>query len=124
LGLCADLNYYTVASGDTWTGLARQVGLMVGELQTANLHVLRQSGYLLVGDRLLLPRAIVIDETHETITHTVVEGESWTSIAVLYNLPLRLLLTINPEVVRPFYILRPDDQLLVPISLSQEVELQ
>ena len=124
LGPCADLSYYTVASGDTWTGLARQVGLTVGELQTANLHVLRQSGYLLVGDRLLFPRALVIDETQETIAHTVAEGESWTSIAVLYNLPLRLLLTTNPEMVRPFYILRPGDRLSVPVSLSQAVELR
>jgi penicillin-binding protein 1C len=124
LGPCADLNYYTVAPGDSWTALARQVGLTVGELQTANLHVLRQSGYLLVGDRLLLPKAIVIEQGQETITHTVVEGESWTSIAVLYNLPLRLLLTTNPEVVRPFYILRPGDRLLVPVSLSQAVELR
>jgi len=124
LGPCADLNYYTVASGDSWTGLARQVGLTVGELQTANLHVLRQSGYLLVGDRLLLPRAIVIDQRYETIAHTVAEGESWTSIALLYNLPLRLLLTTNPEVVRPFYILRPGDRLLVPVTLSSQVDLQ
>ena len=76
LGRCADLNYYTVAPGDTWTALARQVGLTVGDLQTANLHLLRQSGYLLVGDRLLLPRAIVIDGTQETVAHTIAEGES------------------------------------------------
>lgn len=124
LGNCADLNYYTVAPGDSWTALARQMGLTVGELQTANLHVLRQNGYLLVGDRLLLPKAIVIDQTQESVVHTVAEGESWTSIADLYDLPLRLLLTTNPEVVRAFYILRPGDRLLVPISLAQSAELR
>ena len=97
---------------------------MWGELQTANLHVLRQSGYLLVGDRLLLPKAIVIDQRYDTIAHTVAEGESWTSIANRYSLPLRLLLATNPEVVRPFYILRPGDRLLVPVSLSSQIDLQ
>jgi len=34
------------------------------------------------------------------------------------------LLTANPEIVRPFYILRPGDRLLIPISLSQSSELR
>jgi hypothetical protein len=124
LGRCADLNYYTVRSGDSWTSLARSVGLRVAELQAANLQVLRQSGYLFIGDRLLFPKAVVISDWTDSILHTVAEGESWTFIATRYDLPLRLLLTANPEIVRPFYILRPGDRLQIPISLSQSSELR
>ncbi|MBI3960384.1 MAG: transglycosylase domain-containing protein [Chloroflexi bacterium] len=123
-GRCAELNYYTVQSGDSWTALARRVGLTVGELQAANPQALRQSGYLLAGDRLLFPKGLVINQQTDSIYHTVAEGESWTSIAIQYDLPLRLLLTTNPEAVRPFYILRPGDRLLVPISLAQSGELR
>ncbi len=124
VGRCADLNYYTVQPGDSWTVLARNVGLSVGELQTANLQALRGSGYLLVGDRLLFPKGLLINQETESVYHTVAEGESWTSIALQYDLPLRLLLATNPDVVRPFYILRPGDRLLVPISLAQSGELR
>ncbi|MBX3053208.1 MAG: transglycosylase domain-containing protein [Caldilineaceae bacterium] len=124
LGPCADLNYYTVVEGDNWSALAREVGLTVADLQGANLQVLRESGYLFVGDKLLFPRAIVVDGTRESILHTVAEGESWASIATFYNLPLRLLLTVNPDIVRPFYLLRPGDPMVIPVSLSHSLELR
>lgn len=122
LGPCQDLNYQTVAVGDSWTSLANQVGLSVQELQAGNLHIVRQSGYLFAGDRLLLPQGIAFDAEADAIEHTVVEGESWASIAAFYDLPLRLLLAANSELVRPFYILRPGDRMRVPVELSQAVD--
>jgi len=124
LGPCADLHYYTVGAGNSWTELARSAGLTLGELQAANPHAVRQNGYLLVGDRLLFPKGIVINQETDSRYHTVAQGESWTSIASQYDLPLRLLLTINPEIVRPFYILRPGDRMLIPVGLAQSVEFQ
>ncbi|MCL4833060.1 MAG: transglycosylase domain-containing protein [Caldilineaceae bacterium] len=122
LGACADLNYYTVQAGDHWTGVARQMGLSAAELQAANPQARRENGYLLVGEQLLVPKGIVINTRNDTLTHTVAEGESWNSISLAYDLPLRLLLTANPEAVRPFYILRPGDRLLIPAPLAQAVE--
>ena len=118
VGRCAGLHFYTVQAGDSWTGLARSVGLSVGELQAANPQAVRQSGYLLVGDRLLLPKGIAIRPNGDTLLHTVSEGESWNSIANQYGVPLRLLLTVNPELVRPFYILRPGDEMRVPVGVG------
>ena len=76
LGRCADLYYYTVGAGNSWTELARSAGLTLGELQAANPQALRQSGYLLVGDRLLFPKGIVINQETDSRYHTVAQGES------------------------------------------------
>jgi len=124
LGPCAALNMYTVRAGDSWTSLAHSVGVTVADLQAANFPVLRQNGYLLVGDRLLLPRGVSLQEETKTVYHIVAAGESWTSLALQYDLPLRLLLTANPDMVRPFYILRPGDKMLIPVGWDSPVAVR
>ncbi|RME61144.1 MAG: LysM peptidoglycan-binding domain-containing protein [Caldilineae bacterium] len=119
LGACRDLNFYTVQPGDNWSLLASRVGLTVGELQAANPQAVRASGYLFVGDRILLPRGVQI-RSLPVQRHVVVEGESWSAIALQYDVPVRLLIAANPEYVRPFYILHPGDELLVPAPLLDE----
>lgn len=114
LGPCDDINYYSVRSGDSWTALARSFGLPVADLRAANPQAIRESGYLLQGERLLLPRGITIQRHRESLFHEVQPGESWAYIAETYNIPLRLLLTANPDEVRAFYVLRPGDVLHIP----------
>ena len=49
-----------------------------------------------------------------TISYTVQSGDSWAEIALRLNMPLRLLQTVNPQVVRPYFLLKPGDQIFVP----------
>jgi penicillin-binding protein 1C len=114
VGACSSLAYYTVKSGEYWTLIARRFNLSLGELQASNPHVLREGGVLRPGDRLLVPNGVAIQIGDRGEFYVVEVGDSWAGIARRYGLPLRLLQTVNPDVVRPYFILKPGDQLFVP----------
>jgi penicillin-binding protein 1C len=116
VGACTTLEFYTVQSGEHWTLLARRFNLTVGELQAVNPHVMRDVGVLRSGDRLLVPNGVAIEVGGLGDYYTVRPGDSWAQIAREVGLPLRLLQTINADVVRPFFLLRPGDQIFVPNS--------
>ena len=105
---------------DVMTMLARRFNLTVGELQAANPHVLREEGMLRTGDRLLVPTGVAIQVGSAAEYYTVQAGDTWADIARRFGLPLRLLQTVNPTAMRPYFLLKPGDQLFVPTP--QQVE--
>jgi LysM repeat protein len=116
VGDCAALQYYTVQAGEQWNSVARRFNLTVGELQSANPHIFRRDGVLRPGDRLLAPNGIPIEVSERNTFHTVQAGDTWGSIAQQYSIPLRFLQTVNPDVVRPYFLLSPGDQIFIPTS--------
>lgn len=114
VGPCSGLAYYSVQNGEYWTLLARRFGLTVGELQAANPHVMRDEGVLRPNDRLLVPSGIAIEVGGEGEYYTVQQGDSWARIAAEFSLPLRLLQTVNADIVRPAFLLRPGDLMFIP----------
>lgn len=114
VGACAALQYYTVQSGDYWTLLAKRFNLSVGELQAANPHIISRGGTLRPGDRLLVPNGIPISVNRGGERYTVQEGDTWGQIAARFGLPLRLLQTVNPDIVRPYFTLQPGDEVFIP----------
>lgn len=118
LGRCEGLNYYTVVPGDTWSSLARRVGLKMNELRAANPQAVRSNGYLQPGDRILLPAGIPLRTRDGSRFHIVEAGDSWSKIAAQYELPFRLLVAANPDLVRPDYLLRLGDRLMIPENVA------
>lgn len=116
VGSCDTLSYYAVAPGEHWTLLARRFNLTVGELQSANPHVMREEGVLRTGDRLLVPNGLPIVLGEQGEFYTVQAGDSWAQIAAQFGLPLRLLQTVNQDRIRPSFILRPGDEIFIPQS--------
>jgi LysM repeat protein len=94
--------------------LARRFGLSVGELQAANAHLLRDDGVLRPNDQLWVPFGIPIQIGGAGEYYEVRSGDTWAQIATDFGLPLRLLQTVNPEIVRPFFLLRPGDEVFIP----------
>jgi LysM repeat protein len=113
-GDCTTLQYYTVGSGEYWTLLAQRFNLTVAELQAANPHIVGRRGVLHPGDRLLVPTGLPIMVSEPRTLYTVQVGDTWDQIASQFGLPLRLLQAVNPDRVRPYYILQPGDVLLIP----------
>lgn len=114
LGPCRALNYYTVEPGDSWSKMARRVGLSVAALQGANPQALRQQGVLRPGDRLLLPTGIPLVATDRSDYYIVQLGDSWVAIADRFDLPVRLLLVANPDLNRANAIIQPGDRMFIP----------
>jgi LysM repeat protein len=48
---------YVVQPGDSWTSVSRKTGLSIRELQAANPDSVRASGWLIVGEELVIPGA-------------------------------------------------------------------
>jgi LysM repeat protein len=48
---------YVVQPGDSWTSVSRKTGLTIRELQAANPNSVRASGWLIVGEELVIPGA-------------------------------------------------------------------
>ena len=96
--------------------MARRFNVTVGELQSANPHVLRGGDILRPGDRLLVPRGVSIEIGSKGEYYTVQAGDSWGAIAAQFSIPLRLLQTVNSAIVRPYSILQPGDKLFIPQS--------
>ena len=118
VGECDSLAFYTVQSGDFWTRLASRFSLTLSELQNANPHIMRDGGILQPGDRLLVPTGTRIEIGTQGRFYKVQAGDSWLKIANDYALPLKLLQTINPELMRPNAILKPGDEIFIPTSIS------
>lgn len=118
VGECDSLAFYTVQRGDFWTRLASRFSLTIGELQSANPHLVRNGGTLVPGDRLFVPGGVTIEIDNQGSFYTVRDGDSWMKIATENELPLKLLQLINPDMMRPNFILRPGDELFIPKSVS------
>ncbi|MBV7336811.1 transglycosylase domain-containing protein [Chloroflexi bacterium TSY] len=114
IGRCADLTYYTVQPGDYWSSIAKSIGLNARELQGANAHIMRRGGTLHPGQRLLVPEGHVVRVAKSGPAYVVQSGDTWNSISNNFEISLGLLLATNPDVVRPGYLLRPGDKLLIP----------
>ncbi len=115
LGPCANLQYYAVRAGDYWGKLAQRFGLTLADLQGVNPQLMRGGGMLRPGDKLLVPAGTAIeigDGSGEY--YTVQAGDSWMKVAQSFQIPLRLLQSVNPQVVRPYSILRAGDKIFVP----------
>lgn len=117
VGSCDSLQFYTVQAGDYWTKLASRYSVTLAELQAANPHVMRDGGVLLVGDRLLVPSGINVEVGDRGRFYTVRNGDSWMKIATEFAMPIQLLQVINPDVMRPGFILKPGDELFIPAGL-------
>ncbi len=102
---------YRVKRGDTLWGIARRFGTTVARLQRWNSlakgSVLRPGRVLRVE-----PAAVARGET----VHVVEAGDTLWGIARRYGVDLRTLLRVNG--LRPNHVLRPGDELRVPVSGS------
>lgn len=119
VGDCDSLEFYTVRSGDFWTRLASRFSLTLSELQNANPHIMRDGGVLIPGDRLLVPTGVRIEIGSQGRFYKVQAGDSWIKIANEFSLPLKLLQTINPEMMRPNALLKPGDEIFIPTDITQ-----
>ncbi|MEZ4737249.1 MAG: transglycosylase domain-containing protein [Caldilineaceae bacterium] len=117
VGPCDTLQFYAVQPGDYWTKLASRYSVTLLELQAANPHAVREGGVLLVGDRLLVPTGINLEIGDRGRFYTVQDGDSWMKIATQFDLPLKLLQLINPDMMRPNFILQPGDELFIPAGV-------
>jgi hypothetical protein len=48
--------------------------------------------------------------------HEVITGETLTSIATMWNIPLASLKRANPNVTGPTFLIRPGERLLIPAA--------
>lgn len=117
VGPCDSLQFYDVQPGDYWTKLSSRYSVTLTELQTANPHAMREGGVLLVGDRLLVPAGINLEIGDKGRFYTVQDGDSWMKIATEFDLPLKLLQLINPDMMRSDFILQPGDELFIPAGI-------
>lgn len=119
--------YYTVQVGDSWTSVARTTGVSVRALQAANPQSVRSTGWLRTNEQLLIPGASptaaptsapdsapAAAQPAAERFHVVKGGESWNSIAALYDIPARLLRAANPRAVRDDLVLFRGERLLIP----------
>ena len=104
--------YYTVQRGDTWSSVAEQVGLTVEELQAANPQAVRYTGWLITGEKLFIPapRPLSGEEQY----YVVQPGDYWSGIAEEFEVPMRLLMAVNPRSIRPGLVLYAGEKLLIP----------
>ncbi len=103
---------YTVLDGDSWETVAKRTGLTVEQLKAANPGAVRDSGWLLTGEQLVVP--VSVSAQSQTQTHVVKSGESWTSIADKYGVSTSLLQAANPRSIRAGMILYAGEVLVIP----------
>ncbi len=104
--------YYTVQRGDTWSSVAEQVGLTVEELQAANPQAVRYTGWLITGEKLFIPAPQPL--AGEEQYYVVQPGDYWSGIAEEFEVPMRLLMAVNPRSIRPGLVLYAGEKLLIP----------
>lgn len=138
---------YVVQPGDSWTSVSRKTGIPIGELQAANPRSVRPTGWLLVGEVLILPVRSEATPTAATPTtspptttatltatpdpilalptneagqriYIVQPGESWNSIAQKFGVSPEALRAANPRAVRPGLVLFRNEQLIIPAPVS------
>lgn len=121
VGTCADQHFYTVQPTEYWSQIADKFGLETWVLQTANMHAMSSSGYLQPGDRLLVPAGTVIEVNENVQRYTVQSGDTWAQISQSFGVSLSLLAAANPGIMRPGFLLKPGDEIVIPdagISLN------
>ncbi len=118
VGDCSTLDFYTVQPGDFWTRLSSRFSLTTTELQMANPHLMREGGVIHPGDQLFVPTGTKIEIGNQGRFYVVRDGDSWLKIANDFELPLKLLQLINPDMMRPNFILKPGDEIFVPSSVK------
>ena len=123
MGDCASLDYYNVQPGDFWTRLSSRYSVTTAELQAANPHLVREDGVLHPGDRLLVPAGIHMEIDKRGSFYTVRDGDSWMKIANDFDLPINLLQLVNPDVMRPGFILKPGDELFIPTNINLDIAM-
>lgn len=101
---------YTVQPGDSWESVSSRTGVAVDVLKEANPDAVRDTGWLLVGETLLIPSSL----SAAPRTHTVQSGESWSSIADIYEISTAMLRAANPQAIRPGNILYRGENLIIP----------
>ena len=118
---------YTVQRGDSWTSIAEGNGLTVAELKEANPQSIRTNDWLNVGEEIIIPggdaessstgepdEADSGEDAAEVTVHIVGGGESWNSIANLYDVALSELMDANPHALREREVLHRGDELVIP----------
>ncbi|MBW7881593.1 MAG: LysM peptidoglycan-binding domain-containing protein [Caldilineaceae bacterium] len=123
---------YTVQPGDSWTSVARNTGVSIVQLQAANPQAVRQSGWLIVGEQLVVPvpqprgtpagaaATGTATATAGPLVYTVQPGESWNSIAQKFGVSPNLLRAANPRSIRPGLVLFRGEQLIIPTVAGTE----
>ncbi len=101
---------YTVQEGDNWDTVAIKTGVDVETLQTANPDAVRDTGWLLSGEKLAIPP---VGDSASQI-HVVEAGESWSTIAKDYGVSVTLLYAANPGSVRAGMILYKGEKIVIP----------
>jgi LysM repeat protein len=123
---------YGVRPGDSWTNLSARTGISIEALQAANPGAVRESGWLIVGETLVLPgptalpptalpptalpEAAASQEEAAVQTYQVQAGESWNSVAQKLGVSADLLRAANPQAVRAGLVLYRDEILIVPAA--------
>ena len=123
LGPCTHLSYYDVQPGDSWGEIASRFGLTGGTLQAVNAG--QSSGeYLVAGQALLVPTGSTFLVGVNGQQYLVREGDTWGSVATNNGIPLKILLAVNPDINRPYLILKPGDEMWIPDKAEVDQALQ
>lgn len=144
----ATVSTYVVQPGDSWTSVSRRFGVSIRELQAANPGSVRASGWLIVGEELVIPGAAIPGAAPAATTttaptapgqtpapvvtstppatdeqqYTVQPGESWNSIAAKFGVDAEALRAANPHAVRPGLVLFRGDVLTIPGQADSSVD--
>jgi len=81
---------YTIVKGDTFTSIAEKYGLTVDAIKKENPGV--EPTKLRIGQMIKLPSG------GKPTTHTIIKGDTYTSIAKKYGLTIDSLKKLNPDV--------------------------
>lgn len=100
---------YVVQPGDSWTSVSRKTGIPIGELQAANPRSVRPTGWLLVGEVLILPvgsgRGLAAEESPTGVPATSVPATVATAMAE----PEPILALPTNEAGQHVYTVRPGE---------------
>lgn len=120
--------WYRVQPGDSWSKLAARTGLSVAALKAKNPTAAgHPQGWLLVGQSLCLPAGAAAPAVEAvaptTFPITVRRGDSWAVLAARYGVSVAVLQAANPKAVRASQVLRPGDQISVPINAAMTAHI-
>ncbi len=103
---------FRVEAGDTLPGIAARVGIPASSMLD---HIWRFDGSRITEETkntIATGEEVLIEEIS---WHTVIQGETVTSIAELWRVPPDSLLRANPKIAGPEAVLRPGTRLLIPV---------
>ncbi|HEX6288339.1 MAG TPA: DUF4157 domain-containing protein [Herpetosiphonaceae bacterium] len=107
-----DGSVYRVSSGETLSGIARRCGIPIADMLN---RIFRANGDAITAatqNRLAVNERLLIEGI---FWHEVITGETMTSIAQMWVIPLASLIRANPQISDPNLIL-PGQRLLIPAS--------